>query len=112
MNVRVRVSHPDPGPSRMADPNQIRGARLYIGTLIDRFFLRAELVLVIIQTISVITKNHLHFQKNYHRSGVPQNLYTYTESHLLRHVHLLSNTTHQRLRKQCNEHLSLIWPAL
>ena len=36
-------------------------------------------------------KNHLHIQKNYHRSDVHQNLYTYTESHLLIHVHLLLN---------------------
>ena len=76
------LSHPDPDPTRMADPNQVRGARLYTGTLVDRFFLRAELVPVVIQTIS-IKENHLHLQKNYHRSGVPPNLYTYTESHLL-----------------------------
>ena len=37
-------------------------------------------------------KNHLHTQKNYQRSGVHQNLYTYTKSHLLIqiliHVHI------------------------
>ena len=42
-----------------------------------------------IQTIYVITKIILHIQKNYHRSGVHQNLYTYTESHLLIPVHFL-----------------------
>ena len=47
---------PIPDPTRMADPNQVRGARLCTGTLIDRFFLRAELVPVVIQTISIITK--------------------------------------------------------
>ena len=98
--LRQFLSRLDPGPTRMADPNRVQGARLFTGTLIDRFFLRAELVPVVIQTISVITKNHLHLQKNYHRSGVPQNIYTYTESHLLRHVHFLSNTTNQRSRKQ------------
>ena len=36
------------------------GARDYILGLIDLFFLIAELVLVVIQTISLITKNHLH----------------------------------------------------
>ena len=36
-------------------------------------------------------KNHLHIQKNYHWSGVHQNLYTYTESNLLIHVHFLLN---------------------
>ena len=47
------------------------------------FFFRVELIPVGIQTIFVITKNHLHIQKNYHRSGVHQNLYTYAKSHLL-----------------------------
>ena len=61
--------------------------RLYTGTLIDRFFFRAELVPVVIQIISVIIKIIFIYNKNYHQSGVPQNLYTYTESHLLRHVH-------------------------
>ena len=66
------------------------GARDYILRLFTCFFflLRAELVPVGIQTISVITKNHLHVQKNYHRSGVHQNLYTYTESHLVIHIHI------------------------
>ena len=39
-----------PGPTRLADPNRIRGAQ------------------------------------NYHRSGIHQNLYTHTESHL--HIHI------------------------
>ena len=77
---------PIPDPTRMVDPNRVRGARLSTRTLIDRFFIRAELVPVGIQTISVRTKNQLHIQKNYHRSGVHQNLYTYTESHFLIHV--------------------------
>ena len=51
-----------PDPTRMADPNQVRGARLYTGTLIDWFFLKAKLVPMVIQTISVITKIILHLQ--------------------------------------------------
>ena len=90
---------PDPDPTRLADPNRSPGREtiytiyyiLYTGTLIDLFFLRAELVPVGIQTISVITKIILHIQKNYHWSGVHHNLYTYTESHLLIHVHFLLN---------------------
>ena len=81
------MSHPDPGPTRLADPNRVRGARLSIGTLIHRFFLRAEPVPVGIQIISIITKIIFIYKKNYHQSGVHQNLYTYTESHLLIHVH-------------------------
>ena len=72
-----------PDLTQLEDPNGVWGTRLSTGTLIDQFFLRAKLVPVVIHTIFVITKNLLHLQKNYHRSGVPQNLYTYTESHLL-----------------------------
>ena len=56
------------------------------------FFFRAELIPVGIQTIFVVTKNHLHIQRNYHRSGIHKNMYTYTKSHLLIqlliHVHI------------------------
>ena len=37
-----RCHTPIPDLTRMADPNRVRGARLSTGTLIDRFFLRAE----------------------------------------------------------------------
>ena len=84
---------------------------LYTGTLIDLFFLRAILVPVGIQTISVITKNIYIYQKNYHRSGVHKNLYTYTESHLLIHVQFIL----QNIRdcgSKAGEHLSLSRPTL
>ena len=75
---------PIPGPTRLVNPNRFRGAKPYTGTLyFFFFFFRAELIPVGIQTIFVITKNHLHIQKNYHRSGVHQILYIYTMSHLL-----------------------------
>ena len=57
------MSRPDPGPTRLADPNRSPGREtiyilsiLYTGTLVDLFFLRAVPVPVDIQTISVITK--------------------------------------------------------
>ena len=110
---RVAECHaPIPGPTRLADQNRVQ-ARDYILGLIDLFFLRAELVPVVIQTISVITKIIFIYKKNYHQSGVHQNLYTYTESLLLIHVpFFFSNTKYQRSRKQCSDHLSLSWPAL
>ena len=46
---------PIPDPTRLADLNRVR-ARDYILGLLDLLFLRAELVPVVIQTISVITK--------------------------------------------------------
>ena len=84
---------------------------LYTGTLIDLFFLRAVPVPVGIQTISVITKIILHIQKNYHRSGVHHNLYTYIKSHLLIQIQFLL----QNIRycgSSAGEHLSLSRPAL
>ena len=73
-----------------------------IGTLINLFFLRAVPVPMGIQTISVITKIILHIQKNYHRSGVIT-IYTHIQSpiYLYKYLYMyISNTKHQRLRKQ------------
>ena len=84
---------------------------LYTGTLIDLFFLRAVPVPVGIQTISIITKIILHIQKNYHRSGVHHNLYTYTESHLLIHVQFLLQNI-KDFGSSAGEHRSLRWPVL
>ena len=79
---------------------EVRGAILsilYIGTLIDLFFLRAVPVPVGVQTISVITKSFVHIQKNYHRSGVHHSLNTYTESHYLYnylYIYIFNNVQH------------------
>ena len=86
--ILLNVSVTTPFPIRPEWRIRIEsGARDYILGLIDLFFLRAELVPVVIQTISVITKIIFIYKKNYHQSGIHQNLYTYAESHLLIHVH-------------------------
>ena len=111
-----RCHTPDPGPTRLADPNRSPGRETiyilyYTGTLIDMFFLRAYTCNCSTQTISVITKIIYIYQKNYHRSGVHKNLYTYTKSHLLIHVQFLL----QNLRdceSSASEHLYLSRPAL
>ena len=77
----TNLSHPDSRSDPIGESEPVSGAKPY--TEILYFFFSAELIPVGIQTIFVITKNHLHIQKNYHRSGVHQNLYTYTKSHLL-----------------------------
>ena len=56
-------------------------------------------------------KNHLHIQKNYHRSGVYKNLYTYTESHLLIYVQFLLQNIRD-CESSAGEHLSLSRLAL
>ena len=110
----------DPGPTRLADPNRSPGRKTiytiycilyYTRTLIDLFFLRAVLVPLVIQTISVITKIVLHIQKNYHRSGIHKNLYTLPESHLLIHVHFLLQNFRD-CESSASEHLSHSRPAL
>ena len=68
---------PIPGPTRLADQNRVRGARLRTGTLYLIFFLKVNLYLWVWPTsynrIKILYTN----QKNYHRSGVHQNLDTY-----------------------------------
>ena len=49
-------------------------------SLPDFFFLKPNLYLWVWPTSYNIIK--ISYQKNYHRSGVHQNLYTFTESHL------------------------------
>ena len=56
------------------------------------------------------SKYHIHIQKNYHRSGDPQNLYTYTESHL--HIQNCTFTfTNQSTEPTSSEPLLVCWPS-
>ena len=83
---RALVSRPDSRSDPISESEPVSGCEtIYWDSLLffSFFFLITELIPVGIQTIFVIIKNHLHIQKNYHRSGVHQNLYTYTRSHLL-----------------------------
>ena len=104
---------PIPDPTRLSDPNRVRGVTLYyILGLIDLFFLRAELVSVVIQTISVITKI-IFIYKRTTTGVVSLNIYIHILSPIYLYMYIFfSNTKHQRLRKWCSEHLSLSWPAL
>ena len=66
------LSHPDSrsDPIGRSEPVS-RCETIYLGSLYLFFFLfRAELIPVGIQTIFVITKSHLHIQRNYHWSGI------------------------------------------
>ena len=52
----------------------------------------------------------ISYQKNYHRSGVHQNLYTFTESHL--HIQNCTFTfTNQSAEPTCSEPLQVCWPS-
>ena len=76
---------PIPGPTRMADPNLVRGARLYTGTL---YLLRVELVPMGIQTISIITKI-IYIYKRTTTGVVSIKIYT----HILSPIYIYKNCT-------------------
>ena len=102
---------PIPDPTRLADLNRVR-ARDFILGLIDLFFLRVELVPVVIQTISIITKI-IFIYKRTTTGVVSLNIYIHILSLIYLYMYIFfSNTKHQRSWKQCGEHLSLSWPAL
>ena len=74
---------PNPGPTRLADPNRVRGARLRTRTLYLIFFKPNWYLWVWPTSYNRIKIPNIYpNQKNYHWSGVHQNLYTFTESHL------------------------------
>ena len=87
----ANVTPPIPGPTRLANPNRSPGRDAIYTLSINYTVLGLSLTVLSqsytctcsIKIISVITKIILYIQKNYHRSGVHKNLYTYTESHFL-----------------------------
>ena len=98
-----------PGPTRMEDPNRVRGARLCTGTLIDLFFLRPELVPVGIQIIFVITEN-IYIYKRTTTGMVSIKIYTHTISpiYLYKYLYMyISNTNIRNRGNSAGEHLSL-----
>ena len=82
------LSHMILSPTRLADPNRVRGARLYTGTFYQFFFLRVELVPVGIQTISVITKI-IYIYKRTITGVVSIEIYT----HILSPIYIYKNCT-------------------
>ena len=111
--VKAELSRPIPYPTRLADPNRVRVRDCILLGLIDLFFLRAELVPVVLQTISVITKIIFIYKRTTTRV-VSINIYIHILSpiYFYMYIFFFSNTKHQRSQKQCGEHLSLSWPAL
>ena len=106
---------PIPDPTRMADPNQVQGARLYTGTLyLFFFFFNVVLVPVGIQTISVITKI-IYTHKRTATGVVSIKIYTHILSpiYLYKYLYLyISNTNIRAHGNIAGEHLSLRWPVL
>ena len=102
---------PIPGPTRLAEPNRVRGARLRTGTLyLIFFFLKLHSYLWVWPTSYTRIKILYTNQKNYHQSGVHQNLDTYTESHL-QIQNCTFTITNQSTEPTCSELLQVCWPS-
>ena len=106
LGSNTNLSRPDSWSDPISESESVSGCEIIYWNSLPLFFFfffffRSELILMGIQTIFVITKNHLHIQKNYHRSGVHQNLYTNTKSHLLIEtlIHIYVQYKHQRPQK-------------
>ena len=107
-----RLCHtPIPGPARLADPNRFPGREtIYWDSLPDfffhLFFLKPNWYLWVWPTLIIESK----YQKNYHRSGVHQNLYTFTESYL-QIQNCTFTFTNQSTEPTCSEPLQVCWPS-
>ena len=103
-----RCHTPIPDPSRMADQTE-SGARDYILGLIDLFFIRVELVPVVIQKISVITKIIYIYKRT--TTGVVSikiDIHILSFIYLYKHLYLyMSKTNIRYCGSNTGEHLSL-----
>ena len=93
-----------PGPTRLANSNRVRGARPYTGTFyLFFFFLKAELLPVGIQTISIITKI-IYIHKRTTTGVVSIKIYTHIlcPIYLYKYLYMyISNTNIKDRGKEC-----------
>ena len=80
--VGDHMSRPDSQSDSIGDPNRVPGHETIYWDSLPVFFFSD----IGVSKSYDIIKISYTYQKNYHRSGVHQNLYTYTESHLLIHI--------------------------
>ena len=109
----IFMSHPDPrsDPNGGSEPSPGRETIYWDSLICSLSELTLVPIFLFIYTISVITKNHLHIYKRTTIGVVSIKIYTHILSPIYLYIYI-SNTNHQRLQKQCSEHLSLNWPAL
>ena len=72
---------PIPGPTRLTDLNRVPGRETIYWDSLPDFFLSRTCTCGYGPHLITESKYHVQY-KNYHRSGVHRNLFTYTESHL------------------------------
>ena len=92
----------------------LRSETIYFDSLPVSFFLRAELVPVGIQTISIITKI-IYIHKRTTTGVVSIKIYTHILSLIFLYKYLymyISNTNIRDRENSAGEHLSLRWPVL
>ena len=108
--MKIFCHTPIPRPTGMADPNQVQGARLYTGTFYLFFFLRAELVPVGIQTISVITKI-IYIYKRTITGVVSIKIYIHILSPIYIYKNCTFTCTNQSAEPTCSEPLLVCWSS-
>ena len=92
-SIRMVCHAPIPGPTRLADPNRVRGARPYIGTLYLIFFLKLNWYLWVWPTSYNIIKIYTH---------LPSTIYKYNYTFTF---------TNQSTEPTCSEPLQVCWPS-
>ena len=107
---RMTCHTPIPGPTRLADPNRVRVRDHILGLFTSFCFQSRTCTCGYGPHLITDSKYHIHIQKNYHQSGVYQNLYTYTESHL--HIQKLYFYIYKSEHvTYCDEPLLVCWPS-
>ena len=110
IGCRDRFCHtPIRGPTRKADSSWVLGARLYTGTLYLFFFLRAEIVPVGMQKVSVITKI-IYIHKRNTIGMVSIKIYTYILSPIYIYKNCTFTFTNKSVEPTCSEPLLVCWP--
>ena len=94
LSVFALYHTPIPGPTRLVNPNRVRGARPYIGTIYLIFFPKPNLYLWVWPTSYNIIKIS----------------YSFTESHL-QLQNCTFTFTNQSTEPTCSEPLQVCWPS-
>ena len=105
---------PIPGPTRLVDPNRVRGTRPYIGTLLSDFFFQSRTCTCGYGPHLITeSKYHIHIKRT--TTGVVSiKIYTHiTKSHLLIHIQkqLYIPITYSERRTYYDEPLLVCWPS-
>ena len=105
------LSYPDSRSDSIGGSEPSSGCEtIYWDSLPDFFFQKPNLYLWVWSTSYNRIKISYTYQKNYHRSGVHQNLYTFTESHL-QIQNCTFTFTNQSTEPTCSEPLQVCWPS-